>query len=173
MSHTMKLWEMIIEHRLRGVTNVTKNQFDFMPGRSTMEAIFLIRQLMKRCRKQKKDMHMVFIDLEKAYEKVPRNIIWWALQKHKVSTKYITLIKDMYDNVVTSVRTSNRDTNDFSINIGLHQGSALSPYLFALVMDEVTRDIQGGIPWCMLFTDHVVLMDESMTGFDQKLELWR
>jgi hypothetical protein len=66
--------------------------------------------------------------------------MWWALQKHKVSTKYITLIKDMYDNVVPSVRTSDRDTNDFPINIGLHQGSALSPYLFALVMDEVTRD---------------------------------
>jgi hypothetical protein len=54
MSHTMKLWERIIEYRLRGVTNVTKNQFGFMPGRSTMEAIFLIRQLMKRCREQKK-----------------------------------------------------------------------------------------------------------------------
>jgi hypothetical protein len=79
----------------------------------------------------------------------------------------------MYDNVVTSVRTSDGDTNDFSINIGLHQGSALSPYLFALVMDEVTRDIQGGISWCMLFTDDVVLVDESMTGVDQKLELWR
>jgi hypothetical protein len=47
----------------------------------------------------------------------------------------------MYDNVVTSVRTSDGDTNDFSINIGLHQGSALSPYLFVLVMNEVTRDI--------------------------------
>jgi hypothetical protein len=100
-----------------------------------------------------KDLHMVFIDLEKAYDKVTRNIMWWALQKHKVSTKYITLIKDMYDNVVTSVQTSDGDTNDFPINIGLHQGSALSPYLFALVMDEVTRDIQGGIPWCMLFAD--------------------
>jgi hypothetical protein len=106
-----------------------------------MEAIFLISQLMERCREQKKDLHMIFIDLEKSYDKVPRNIMWWALQKHKVLTKYITLIKDMYDNVVTSIRTSDGDTNDFLINIGLHQGSALSPYLFALVMDEVTRDI--------------------------------
>jgi hypothetical protein len=55
----------------------------------------------------------------------------------------------------------------------LHQGSALSPYLFALMMDEVTRDIQGGIPWCILFADDVVLVDESRTGVDQKLELWR
>jgi hypothetical protein len=99
--------------------------------------------------------------------------MWWALQKHKVSSKYITLIKDMYINIVTIVRTSDRDTNDFLINIGLHQGSALSPYLFALEMDEVTRDIQGGIPWCMLFADDVVLVDESRTGVDRKLELWR
>jgi hypothetical protein len=95
-----------------------------------MEAIFLIRQLMERCREQKKDMHMIFIDLEKAYDKVLRNVMWWALQKHKVSSKYITLIKDMYDNVVTSVQTSDRDINDFPINIGLHQGLALSLYLF-------------------------------------------
>jgi hypothetical protein len=103
---------------------------------------------------------------------VPRNVMWWALQKHKVSSKYITLIKDMYDNVVTSVRTNDGDINDFSINIVLHQGSALGPYLFALVMTEVTRDIQGGIPWCMLFTNDVILVDESRTGVDQK-ELWR
>ena len=47
MSHTMKLWERVIEHRLRRMTSVTKNQFGFMPGRSTMEAIFLVRQLME------------------------------------------------------------------------------------------------------------------------------
>jgi hypothetical protein len=173
MSHTMKLRERIIEHRLRRVTNVTKNQFGFMTGRSTTEAIFLIRQLMERCREQKKDLHMIFIELEKAYDNVPRNVMWWALQKHKVSSKYITLIKNMYDNVVTSVRTSDGDTNDFPNNIELHQGSALSPYLFALVMDEVTRDIQGGITWYMLFADDVVLVDESRTRVEQKLELWR
>jgi hypothetical protein len=75
MSHTMKLWERIIEHRLRGVINVTENQFGFIPGRLTMETIFLIRQLMKRCREQKKDMYMIFIDMEKTYDKVPRNVM--------------------------------------------------------------------------------------------------
>ena len=70
-----------------------------------MEAIFLIRQLMERYREQKKDLHMVFIDLEKAYDKVPRNVMWWALEKHKVPTKYITLIKDMYKDATTFVRT--------------------------------------------------------------------
>jgi hypothetical protein len=55
----------------------------------------------------------------------------------------------------------------------MHQGSALIPYLFVLVMDEVTRDIQVDIPWCMLFAYDVVLVDESRMGVDQKLELWR
>ena len=50
MRHTMKHWERVIEHRLRGVTSVTQKQFGFMPGRSTMEAIFLIRQLMESYR---------------------------------------------------------------------------------------------------------------------------
>jgi hypothetical protein len=49
----------------------------------------------------------------------------------------------------------------------------LSPYLFALVIDEVTRDIQGDITWCMLFADDVVLVDESQEGVNRKLELWR
>jgi hypothetical protein len=101
----MKLWERVIEHRLRTATSVTQNQFGFMLGRSTMEAIFLLRQLMERFREQKKDLHMVFIDLEKAYDKVPRNVMWWVLEKHKVPTKYITLIKDMYKDVVRCVRT--------------------------------------------------------------------
>jgi hypothetical protein len=77
----------------------------------------LIRQIMERCKEQKKDLHIIFIDLEKTYDKVSRNVIWWALQKHKVSSKYITLIKDMYDNIVTSIRTSDGDTNDILINI--------------------------------------------------------
>ena len=89
--------------------------------------------------------------------------MWWTLDKHKVPTKYVELIKDMYNNVVTRVQTRDGDTDDFLIRIGLHQRSALSPYLFALVMDEVTRDIQGNIHWCMLFADDVVLVDESRT----------
>ena len=99
--------------------------------------------------------------------------MWWALKKHKVPTKYITLIKDMYKDAIMFVWTCGGDTTDFAINIGLHQGLTLSHYLFALVMDEITKDIQGEIHWCMLFANDVVLVDESRAGVNRKLELWR
>ena len=85
---------------------------------------------------------MVFIDLEKAYDKVPRDLIWWALEKKYVAKRYIEMIQDMYSGAMTTVRTVIGETNSFSITAGLHQGSALSPYLFALVMDELTRHMQ-------------------------------
>jgi hypothetical protein len=77
----------------------------------------------------------------------------------------------MYTNAVTCVRTCDSEFDTFSIKIGLHQESVLSPYIFTLVMDEITKDIQEDIPWCMLFTDDVVLIDESRIRVNQKLEL--
>jgi hypothetical protein len=86
------------------------NQFNSMPTRPSMDTIFLIKQVMEQHRKQKTDLKIVFIDLEKVYNKILSNIMWWTLDKHKVSSKYVGLVKNMYDNVMTSDRTSDEDT---------------------------------------------------------------
>ena len=77
----------------------------------------------------------------------------------------------MYDGVVANVRTCGGITSDFSITIELHEGSALSPFLLTIVMNELTRVIQDEIPWCMPFADDIVLVDETRVGVNVKLEL--
>ena len=73
----------------------------------------------------------------------------------------VGIIKDMYDGVVANVRTCGGITSDFSITIELYQESALSSFLFDIVMDELTRATQDEILWCMLFVDDIVLVDET------------
>ena len=63
-----------------------------------MEVIFLLRRLMEKYQVKRKDLHMVFINLEKPYERVPRDLIWWVLYKRNVLRGYIEIITDMYIN---------------------------------------------------------------------------
>ena len=63
----------------------------------------------------------------------------------------------MYDEATTTVRCAARLTEEFEIGIGLHQGSALSPFHFAIIMDKLTQDIRKDAPWDMMFADDILL----------------
>ncbi|XP_070029961.1 uncharacterized protein [Nicotiana sylvestris] len=57
--------------------------------------------------------------------------------------------------------------------MGLHQGSTLSPFLFALAIDALTHYIQGEVSWCMLFADGIVIIDVTRGGIDERPEVWK
>ena len=76
----------------------------------------------------------------------------------------------MYDRILTSVRISGGIASEFPNIKGLHQGLLLSLYLVALVMDELARPIQDEIPWCLLYADNIVLVDETRRKVSIKLK---
>ena len=85
---------------------------------------------MEKYRERKKDFHMVFIDLEKAYDSIPRRIIWDSLKAKGISLRYIEVIQDMYDNASTNIQTPVGISEFFPVKVGLHQGPGVSTKSF-------------------------------------------
>ena len=75
LRHTMKLWERIIDQMLRDIVSISDGQFGFKSGVGTTDAIFDIRTLCEKYREGNKPLDMVFVDLEKAYDTVPREVL--------------------------------------------------------------------------------------------------
>lgn len=92
------------------------------------------------------DLYMAFIHPEKAYDRVPRKIIWRPLEKNQVSYKYIEESRHIQWSTPINVGLVGGDTIAFSItNIGLFQGSTLRLYQFVLVMDELFKHVQDEV----------------------------
>ena len=142
-----------------------------MPGRETTDAIFA-----GRCWKKwetQKELHMVFIDLEKAYDRVPRQEVLMCLREQGVPEKYVRLVKDTYEDARTEVKTSIGLTGKITDRVGLHQGSSLSPYLFDSILDVMWRSTKEQPPWSMLFADDIVLCSTGIDHVERELEEWR
>jgi len=95
LEHGMKLWEKILERRLKEVIEIDENQFGFQQGKSTTDAILVVRQLQEKYGEKRKLYH-VFVDLEKAFDRVPREMIVWALRRQKVPENLIILVMALY-----------------------------------------------------------------------------
>ena len=173
MSHTMKLWERIIEARIRKEVTIAEQQFGFIPGRSTTDSIFCPRMLLEKWTEGQKAVHRAFIDLEKAYDRVPREELWECLRLAETSEGYIRIIKDMYYGATTTVRKAAGLTEEFKVGVGLHQGSPLSSFLFAIIIDRLTEDIRKDTPWDMLFADDIVLFRQNYRELEEDLKIWR
>ena len=157
MCHSMKLYERVHENRLRNIVSISEEQFGFVKGKSTTDAMFALRQLQERYREGQQDLHCVSIDLEKAYDRVRREELYWCMRDKGVPEKYIRLVKEMYHQCETVVSCAAGTSEPFAVEDGLHQGSASSPFLFAIMMDSLTENIRKQAPWQMMFSDDVVL----------------
>ena len=86
--------------------------------------------------------------------------------------KYIRIVQDIYRGCRTVVRSAAGESNSVGVEVGLHQGSALSPYLFLLLMDVLTEDVRKDVPGSMMFADDIVLCGDDETDMTEYLETW-
>ena len=95
--------EHILATIVRTQVDVDAMQFGFMPGRGTTDAIFILWQAHEKYLGKHKGLYFAFVDLEKAFDLVPRKVLWWALRKLGVDEWLIRTIQAMYANAKSSV----------------------------------------------------------------------
>ena len=130
----IKVLERIVDGLIRQSVSTDNSQFGFVPGRGATDAIFVVRQLQEKYLAANKRLNMAFVELEQAFDRVPRKVIWWALRKRGVEEWILRLVQEMYANARNHVRVGEGYSEEFKVNVGVHQGSVLSLLLLSLFL---------------------------------------
>ena len=127
----------------------------------TIDAIFMARQMQENFRVKGKKHYFGFVDLEKAFHRVPREEISWAMRKLGVEEWLVSAVMSMYTGAKTVVRTVYGNSKGFEVKVGMHQGSALSPLLFVIVKDAKSREFRAALPWELLYADDMAVKAQT------------
>ena len=115
-------------------------QFEFMQGKATVNVIFLVRRMQGYYQKEDKKLYMRFVDIKKAFDRVLRKVMELTMRKKGLSKVMVQAAMSLYDGAKTRVRVGSAYLEEFDGKVGVHQGSALSPLLFAIVVDVITKN---------------------------------
>ena len=111
----MKILERIVGGHIRQVVSIDDSHFGFVPG--TTDAIFVVRQLQEKYLAVNKRLYMAFVELEKAFDHVPRKVIWWALRKLGVEEWILRLVQGMYANAQSRVPVGEGFSKEFEVKV--------------------------------------------------------
>ena len=120
-----------------------------------------------------KDLFLSFVDLEKAYDRVPRDLVYWCLRRREVPEKLVRLVEATYHGASTVVRTMHGRTDEFPIKVGLHQGSGLSPFLFIVVLGVISEGFKRGLPRELLFADDLAVVTDTEEEMQRRWLNWQ
>lgn len=151
---------------------ISEEQSGFVTGRGCVDNLFIIQQLTEKRRDKGEETHLAFIDLEKAYDSIPRKRLWEALLKLNIDEDLINIIKEMYRGNKTFVKQNGYLSDPIVTSKGLRQGCSLSPLLFNLyiecALEDWRRRVHGmGIPindhhlYTLNFADDQIVMAQD------------
>ena len=134
-----KVYAKCLEKKCREIVEpkLTDAQCGFRPGGSTMDQIFALLQIFEKSWEYAKEVNACFVDLEKAYDRIPRDKLWAVLLQYGIHGQLLNAIKSLYMHSEVCVRVNGATTKPFRVSVGLRQGCSLSPILFLIYMDRI------------------------------------
>ena len=174
-----KVYAKCLERKCREIvkSKLEDGQCGFRPGRSTTDQIFALKQIFEKSWEYAKNLFACFVDLEKAYDRVPRDKLWKVLQKYGVDGQLLRAIKSFYCRPEVCVRVNGKQSKPFHVGIGLRQGCVLSPLLFIVYMNWIDKYSQADecatIGSCkisrLVFANDLVLLFSTESGLQRAL----
>uniref|UniRef100_A0A8C9SX65 ribonuclease H n=1 Tax=Scleropages formosus TaxID=113540 RepID=A0A8C9SX65_SCLFO len=175
-----KVYAGVLERRIRPIVEprIQEEQCGFRPGRGTLDQLYTLTRVLEGSWEFVQPVHLCFVDLEKAFDRVPHGILWEVLRDYGVRGSLLWAVRSLYDRSRSLVRIAGSKSDLFPVHVGLCQGCPLSPILFIIFMDRISRRGQGTEGVCfggrrissLLFADDVVLLASSNQDLQRALE---
>ena len=134
--------------------------------------LLVLRRFSEKFRAKNK-LFFTFVDLENTSDQVPKEVICFALRWKVVPEYLVNGVMSLYKGCKTAVSVDGELSSSFSVKVGVHQGSALSPLLFIMVMDVLTEDVRDGSLMELLYADDLALCGESLNEVMEKYGRWK
>lgn len=141
LSSIQKIMTKILTQKINNKVYFQEEQQGFRTNRSTIDAIFILRQLIEKAIEFNKPMFTCFVDLEKAFDRVRLNDVITLLKQNNVDKRHISVIRELNSNNKTRIKTSQGLTQGVEVAIGIRQGDSLSPCQFNIIMDQIIRGV--------------------------------
>ena len=186
----LKLYTRILEQKLRKYTEKTmqEEQAAFRAQRQTQDHICTLRTIINKTLSTNRELYIAFMDISAAFHDINRTDIWQILKTRKIPEQLQLAIENVYKNVLGRVRLNGAESETFDWVKGLKQGDSLSPLLFNLVMDQVTKDCNNKLRskktkigyWnlqpiyvqALTYADDVVLIADSKEKLQEIVTTW-
>ena len=139
----MKVVERVLEKRLRRIVSVDEMQYSFMLQRGTINAVFIMRRMQEEYHAKGRKLHMCLVYLGKALDRVPKKVLEWTLRKKEIPYALVRSVMSHYEGTKTRARVDSELSEEIEAKVWMDQGSVLSTFLFAVVVDVVTEFARG------------------------------
>ena len=178
-----KVYAKCLERKCREIveSKLEDGRCGFRAGRSTTDQIFTLKKIFEKSWEYGKDLCSCFVDIEKAYARVPRDKLWKVLLEYGVNCQLLRPIKSFYCRPEVCVRVNGKHSKPFHVGVGLRQGCVLSPLVYIVYMNWIDKYSQADecatIGNCkisrLLFDDDLVLLSSTQSGLQRVKKLCR
>ena len=161
---TYQVFEHCLLKQLKAFIGSNGKQFGFKKGLGCSHAIYTVRNIVDRWVSRGCIANLCAIDLSKAFDKVNHHALYVKLMKRNIPVQILEIIENLFSGCHSCIKWGNSWSVDFNIAYGVRQGSVLSPFLFAIYVDDVCGLCKPGCNlFVILYADDILLLSPTVT----------